>query len=815
MARHASRRPPDGYAQAPSDSDDVRPGAATARAARAAQDVPVETMMRRARWIGAALASVQFALYVPPPGVVMPFSRWWGALPVCLLVAINLEAVRRALRGTSKSPRWALVQLIWDTGVIALIIGMFTWDVTSALWTMLIIPVLEAATRGWSRRALLTFGVLCVGYVGRELLAAVIFDQPVLTVDSITYRLGVLGIVASVTAGLAARLTRQIANTAAAEAEAGQLRDLAVATRRMSSLDVPTVVREVTRAAERFGFTGVHLRSRAGVVLGSDPAPDQTWYPTPQWFETAAAATEETGYAVLDAADSGLHLQGDEGLVAASVTAGDTVEALLVGRHVLPLGRRQTEGLTLLAAQASAALANALRYEEGRAFEERLAHQATHDVLTGLPNRTLLRDRARATLARSRRNASLVAVMFIDLDRFKEVNDVLGHATGDALLQQVAARVLAQLRPEDTCARVGGDEFVVVTGNHSDSASVLELAQRVRAAVLAPFEVDGLALDIEGSLGVAWAPNHGDDVDTLLRRADVAMYAAKNRREGVVVYSDADDRLTPVHLTTLGDLRRALDSEGQLVTHFQPIIQLAGGELASVEALVRWHHPRRGLVPPDDFIPLAEGTSVIHQITDHVLNLSLVSLREWLERGLDIRLAVNLSARTLLDVSFSQRLASLLDRNTVVADRLRLEITESTLLADPTRAIATMHRLRELGLRLSIDDFGTGYSSMNYLKSLPVDEIKIDRTFVTDMLRSARDGAVVHSVVDLAHSLGLHVVAEGVEDEATLHALASVGCDLAQGFHVGRPMTSVALFAWAEQRHDLRPRSGATAAGTI
>jgi EAL domain-containing protein (putative c-di-GMP-specific phosphodiesterase class I) len=303
---------------------------------------------------------------------------------------------------------------------------------------------------------------------------------------------------------------------------------------------------------------------------------------------------------------------------------------------------------------------------------------------------------------------------------------------------------------------------------------------------------------------VAWAPTHGDDVDVLLRRADVAMYAAKNRREGVVVYQAADDRLTPLHLSTLGDLRRALESPGQLEPHFQPIVELAGGRLTGVEALVRWHHPARGEVMPDDFIPVAEGTSVIHQVTDRVLGLALASRQQWAAQGVEIELAVNVSARALLDVSFSRRLAEAIDGSGAAAGALRLEITESTLLADPARAVDTMHEVRDLGVSLSIDDFGTGYSSMNYLRTLPLDEIKIDRSFVMDMVRSSRDAAVVHSVVDLAHSLGLRVVAEGVEDQEVLDALARAGCDMAQGFHVARPMPAAALLSWAQQRPGLR-----------
>jgi diguanylate cyclase (GGDEF)-like protein len=775
-------------------------------------------LVRRTRWFGAALTCLQFALYTPPPGVQLPFSRWWGALPAGLLVALNAEALRRARRGTAGGPGWHLFQVIGDGAVLALLIGMFTFDTTSALWALMIMPVLEAVLRGWSRRALMVFGVLAVAYVAREGFAAFVLGRAGTTLDAVTYRIGVLGIVATATSALAGRLTRQIAVAAAAQAEADQLRELAVATRRMSSLDVPTVVREVTRAAEAFGFTGVQLRSRAGTVLGErSGAAADSWQPTQDWFDTVATGSEETGYAIAEQA-GGPELRSGEALVVSAVSVGGSVEALLSGRHRIPVGRRPAEGLALLAAQASAALGNALRFEEGRAYEQRLAHQATHDALTGLPNRTLLYDRARSALVHSRRQGALTAVLYIDLDRFKEINDVLGHTTGDKLLQQVAARVVSHLGTGDTCARVGGDEFVVVTGGHRDGQSIMTLARQVRSALIAPFLVDGAGLDVEASIGLAWAPEHGDDVDLLLRRADVAMYAAKNRREGVVVYREADDRLTPLHLTTLGDLRRALDAPGQLVPYFQPIVELAGGSwswgegrLTGVEALVRWHHPVRGTVLPDEFIPVAEGTTVIHQITDRVLELALAALREWRLHGLQIELAVNISARVLLDDTFSQRLSLLLDRGGADPGALRLEITESTLLNDPARAAVTMHRLRDLGVRLSIDDFGTGYSSMSHLKTLPLDEIKIDRSFVTDMVRSARDAAVVQSIVDLAHSLGLRVVAEGVEDEQIMHALAGAGCDMAQGFHIGQPMPGPQLLEWAGRHGALRQHGSAGA----
>jgi diguanylate cyclase len=305
-------------------------------------------------------------------------------------------------------------------------------------------------------------------------------------------------------------------------------------------------------------------------------------------------------------------------------------------------------------------------------------------------------------------------------------------------------------------------------------------------------------LDIEASVGIAWSPEHGDDVTALLRRADSAMYAAKARKEGVVTYRAEDDQLAPMHLSMLGDLRRALESPGQLQAWFQPIIALSDTRLAGAEALVRWEHPTRGRVHPADFIPMAEGTALIHQLTDHVLDDALASMARWPSASPELRLSVNLSPRNLLDSSLSARVESLLSRHGTDPSRVRLEITESAVLADPARAVATMHRLTALGVGLSIDDFGTGFSSMSHLKNLPVDQIKIDRSFVTDMLRSPQDLVMVRSIIDLAHGLGMHVVAEGVEDSATLGELRRLGCDLAQGYHIGYPVDRATFQALAQ-----------------
>jgi diguanylate cyclase (GGDEF)-like protein len=786
-------------------------GASAATTPEALPSAGADRLLRRVRWIAAGLCALQFSLYSPPIGVQLPFSRWWGAVPTSMLIAINVVAVARARRGRPTGSVWPMAQLVWDCLITAVIIGMFSFDDTSALWALLIIPVLEAATRGWRTRALITFGVLCIGYVARELVVSQVYPYNDVTPDSITYRLGVLGLVAMTAAGLAGRLTRQIAVTEQAQRQAEHLRGVAVAARRMSSLDLPTVVDEVTHAAEALGFTSVGLFSRDGSVPGTAPLAASDGSGAASWFEQAVVAGADRGYAVLDrrlgdlTGVAGWQLGPDEVVVAAPMTSPGTPHVLLLGRHADPVPPGQGEGLALLATQANAALANARRYEDGRAFEARLAHDATHDPLTGLPNRALLADRAVSALARSARHHQLVAVIFIDLDGFKEINDVLGHATGDALLRAVGNRLVAHLRPEDTCARLGGDEFVVLTSDQPDHTSILTLATRLQSALHEPFAVHDLTLDVEASMGVAWAPHHAEDIETLLHHADIAMYAAKANREGVAIYQSDFERQAPAQLTTLGDLRRALDGDGQLTTAFQPIIEVRDGRLHSVEALLRWAHPTRGEVAPDDFIPIAEGTTLIRDLTDWVIGDSLRSLRQWRDAAYDVTLAVNLAPRTLLDPSLPNRITRLLSQHRIDPAHLRLELTERTLLADPTRAITTMHRLTDIGLHLSIDDFGTGYFSMSHITQLPVDQIKIDRSFVTDMLESHHDLVMVRSIIDLAHSLGLKVVAEGVQDAATLDQLRELGADLAQGFHIAHPLLANDFRTWADERQAREP----------
>jgi diguanylate cyclase (GGDEF)-like protein len=431
--------------------------------------------------------------------------------------------------------------------------------------------------------------------------------------------------------------------------------------------------------------------------------------------------------------------------------------------------------------------------EELRDSADRDRHQATHDALTGLPNWELLRDRLAQGLSAATRSENEIALLLIDLDRFKEINDSLGHSYGDKLLCQVGPRLRSVLRDGDTVARLGGDEFAVLLPSVDGVAEAQAVAERLRQALHRPFDVDGVALDVEASIGIVLSPWHGTDTEELLRNADIAMYAAKELKAGAVVF-EADQHVTaPWRLTVLGDLRRALEGTEELFLNYQPKYTLDGERIEGVEALLRWQHPTEGLIPPGEFIPVAEGTGIILRLTERVLGLALAQMRRWLDAGHGVPVAVNLSTRCLLDAGLPDLVQRLLAEHRVPAELLRLEVTESAVMGDAARCMEVLQRLHDLGVRLSIDDFGTGYSSMAYLRRLPVDELKIDRSFVLGMTTTQQDAVLVRTAIDLGHNLGLTVVAEGVEGAEHVHALRALGCDIAQGYHYARPMLGEAL----------------------
>jgi diguanylate cyclase (GGDEF)-like protein len=428
------------------------------------------------------------------------------------------------------------------------------------------------------------------------------------------------------------------------------------------------------------------------------------------------------------------------------------------------------------------------------AASRRLRHQALHDALTGLPNRTLLYRRAERAL-----RGELGAMLLIDLDRFKEVNDTLGHDYGDELLVEVAGRLARAVRRGDTLARLGGDEFAVLLDGLPHRGAVAELAGRLQDALREPFALRGVAIELEASIGVALYPEHGTALGTLLQRADVAMYEAKRGRHGVATYAADRDPYSADRLGLLAELRHAIEHD-ELVLHYQPKVALRTGAVTGVEALVRWQHPTRGLLGPDQFVPLAERTGAVVDLTRWVVGRALAQQRAWREDGIDMPVAVNLAAANIVDMTLPDSIAELLERHDVAGDRLECEISEHTVMADPLRGAEVLDRLRALGVRLSLDDFGTGHSSLAYLKRLPLDEVKIDRSFVSGMVEDENDAVIVRSTIDLARNLGLSVVAEGVESAEVMYALAGLSCDTAQGFHISRPVPADQLNAWLADR---------------
>jgi diguanylate cyclase (GGDEF)-like protein len=441
-----------------------------------------------------------------------------------------------------------------------------------------------------------------------------------------------------------------------------------------------------------------------------------------------------------------------------------------------------------------------------RRFADEKERLALYDPVTELPNRVLFVDRVQQAILRARRDNSVVAIMLVDLDRFKEVNDTLGHHEGDQLLARVGARLRRLMRASDSTARLGGDEFAVCLSSINDADGAVIAAGRVHAALADPFELSGIPLAVGASIGVALFPEHGDDAETLIQRADVAMYLAKESASDCEIYAPERDRSSPERLALVAELRDAISAD-ELVIYYQPKLELATGRVSGVEALVRWQHPQRGLVPPGDFIPIAERTGLHGPLTIWVLDEALRQVAHWSREGLRLTVAVNLSARTLHDPTLPEQVAGLLRRHEVGPDQLELEITESALISDFERARTLLLTLRTMGVRVALDDFGVGFGSLSYLRQVPVDVLKIDRSFVMTMEAQSQDAAIVRSTIALAHNLGLSAVAEGVESEAVLRELDDYGCDMAQGFHLSRPLPAAELEAWLV-------KSGVTNGGT-
>lgn len=429
------------------------------------------------------------------------------------------------------------------------------------------------------------------------------------------------------------------------------------------------------------------------------------------------------------------------------------------------------------------------------ALEHQAMHDSTHDHLTDLPNRVLLRDRLEQAILSAFREKQKIALFFLDIDRFKEVNDTLGHYSGDRLLKQIALRLRGAVRKSDTLARLGGDEFAILLPVIKAYNDVNIVQKKIQSVFKMPFVLEGLKLEVQAGIGAAIYPDHGRDMDSIMQKADIAMYAAKHDDRGFMLYSADLDKHGPHRLTLMGELRQGIENN-ELILHYQPKIDARTKSVRGVEVLVRWQHPQHGFMPPDEFIPLAERTGLIKPLSMWVLRNAITQAAAWQDNGLGLEIAINLSPATLLDTELPDIITGALAASSLQAEMITMEVTEGSIIKDPNRAMEILNRLADMGAHISIDDFGTGYSSLAYLKKMPASEVKIDKSFVMDMLNNENDAAIVRATIDLAHNLGMQVVAEGVENRETADRLRELGCDLLQGYYFSKPIASNDLIEW-------------------
>jgi diguanylate cyclase len=578
--------------------------------------------------------------------------------------------------------------------------------------------------------------------------------------------------------------------------------------------------RLVKRAVDSKEVLRLRLRDLQGQVVYSD---DGTGFHTPvDDAALDAAAGNTVAHLTHLNADSGVDGDNDDSDVGVPsvevylpLHAGSpsrTVGVLEIYLPYTPIAREVSAGLRHLRIDLMIGLAGlylllvAITMSASRGLRRELdvnAFIATHDTLTKLPNRGLFRDRAKLAITRASSGPRAVTIAVLDLDRFKQINDALGDRSGERLLTGLGARLSAAVDAQDTVARIGGDEFGLVLHGATDSEQAL---QRLREVIRQDFELDGLTLAIESSIGFVTVAEGGHEIDLELRHAELAMYAAKAHHDGVVRYSPDLEEYNADNLALVTKLRDAI-ADNQLLLHYQPQIDPDTGTTIAVEALLRWRHPVHGFVPPDQFLPLAEQTEVIEAVTDWVIATALREVKLVVEQGFDISVAVNASARSIVRDDFGPRVLQALADAGVSPTRLTVEVTETALMTDHTRAMKVLSDLAAGGVGVSLDDFGRGQTSLGYLSSLPINELKIDRSFVTDMDSNQAHAAIVRSMIDLGQNLGMHVVAEGIETADVLGALHVAGCDLAQGFYVARPMPVDQLIEWLNQRSAVERRT--------
>ncbi len=432
-------------------------------------------------------------------------------------------------------------------------------------------------------------------------------------------------------------------------------------------------------------------------------------------------------------------------------------------------------------------------------LEHKAAHDATHDSVTDLPNRVLLMDRLEQAIQAGLRQQTTLALLIFNINNFKEINDTLGHYNGDRLLKQVVSRLQGAARKSDTISRIDGKEFAILLPVIQKKEDIILFIKKIQKIFTESFSIDKLKFEIQIKIGTAIFPEHGKDVDTIMQRANIALFAAKQNNQQYTIYSSDLDKQSPHRITMMGELRQAIEND-ELVLNYQPKINLHTRRISGVEALVRWQHPEHGFLPPDEFIPMAERTGLIKLLSIWVLKQALSQAEKWHSKNLKLSIAINLSPTTFLDSDLPDLIIGMLSIYDIPAEYVILEITESSMIKDPDLAMEILNRLTSQGLKISIDDFGTGYSSLSYLKKLPASEIKIDKSFVSDMLKSDNDAVIVKSIIDLGHNLSLNVVAEGVEDKETVAHLKALGCDVLQGYYFSKPLSSEDFLNWLQKK---------------
>lgn len=757
--------------------------------------------------------AAQFAASSSPTGMAFPYSR---LLAGCVFVGLLLlgNALAFAEQHTTVSGRrrqLALSQLVVDIGLAVAIYWVFLFDPASPVWALIMAAVVEAAVRYRLRGALVVWAIGSVSLIAGEFYAAAFFPGAEVSVSRFILRVTVILMVAFACGALAESLTRQIRRerraNEAAERRAGLLATVTDAARRMSSLDPTQVLEHIVDAAMEVGFEAgeiclldeaggrwksLHPRGLPGRRAGGvQPVDAGVAGLVHQQRETVVVADYSSWSGALpDVAELGFR-----SVIAAPVWSGTDLEAVLTVATVrTELLAEEREAIELLAAQASRALEIAHRYRERETLQRQLTHQAFHDALTGLPNRPLFRDRLDQAIARSAREQGGIALLFVDLDGFKLVNDTLGHHAGDDLLIQIAARLTTSVRPGDTVARLGGDEFVVLVERIARVEEALMVAERILASVDQPVEIGGSQTMVSASIGISWAGGSSDAVpEQLLQEADRAMYRAKERGKGVIeVYEAGFDDRHEHRVQLESDLRRAIVEEA-IDLAYQPMLNADGSRVVAVEALARWDHPVRGPVSPGEFIPLAERSGAIVPLGRYLLHKALRQAARWRTLPDPPRLNVNVSIRQLEEPGFPEMLRSALATTKVPPEMLVLELTEATAVEDSPRLLGAISAVKALGVEFAVDDFGAGFSSLRYLRDLPVQEVKLDRSLIVGMTTIVEDRAIVRWVTQLAHELGMRVTVEGVETAEQWRVARELDCDIIQGFLLHRPLPCAQL----------------------